>query len=235
MSEGNRADTLPLWLSPNDRSNSINKAFEEEPWKRMLPNASIESVESVARGTWAASPDNPAQDPRELYAIRRYGAAKLFLIMMMYVSAYKHPRLFRTANMIPWQSPELQRRLDTDAELDNISVLGVDPGIMPTAITVGTLNWAVKLIFSLVARVASVVSPNGLIRLPHKSADDLLAAAFETGPPLGSHPKGLYFNGKILKEISDEAKDAEKRLSVWKASLQYSQLQQHETCLADWK
>ena len=63
----------------------MNKAFEEEPWKRILVDASSESVESVAKGTWAASPADPAQDPRDLYGIRRYGAAKLFQIMMMCV------------------------------------------------------------------------------------------------------------------------------------------------------
>lgn len=37
-------------------------------------------------------------------------------------------------------SPELQRRLDSDPELNKISVLGVDPRILPTIITVGPLN-----------------------------------------------------------------------------------------------
>lgn len=61
----------------------MNKAFEQEPWKRILADASSESVEAVAKGAWAASPDDPAKDPRQLYGIRRYGASKLFEIMMM--------------------------------------------------------------------------------------------------------------------------------------------------------
>ncbi|KAH7380561.1 putative short-chain dehydrogenase [Phaeosphaeria sp. MPI-PUGE-AT-0046c] len=199
---------------PQDRSNSINKAFEEEPWQRILADASKDSVESIAKGTWAASPDDPAQDPRELYGIRRYGGAKLFLIMMI---------------------SELQCRLDSDANLNMISILGVDPGIMPTNITVGTLNWVVRIMFSLLARVFNLVLPNGLIRMPHKSAGDVLAAAFGTSSPIGMHPKSLYLSGDVPKEMSDEAKNAEKRTSVWRASVQYSKLRQGETCLIDWQ
>ncbi|KAF2829101.1 putative short-chain dehydrogenase [Ophiobolus disseminans] len=199
---------------PQDKGNKINKAFEEEPWKHVLADASSESVESIAKGTWAASPDDPAQDPRELYGIRRYGAAKLFQIMMI---------------------PELQRRLDSEPNLNKISVLGVDPGMMPTTITVGTLNWLVRFIFSVVARVANVLSPNGFLRLPRKSAGDVLAAAFETTLPIGKQPKGLYLNGNTPKEMSDEAKDTEKRITVWRASLQYAKLREGETCLTDWQ
>jgi hypothetical protein len=132
-------------------------------------------------------------------------------------------------------SPELQRRLDSDPNLNKISILGVDPGMMPTAITVGTLNWLIRLIFSVVARVASVVSPNGLLRLPQRSAGDVLAAAFGTASPIGPRPKSLYLNGKVPKEISEEAKDVEKRASVWRASVQYAKLREGETCLTNWQ
>lgn len=132
-------------------------------------------------------------------------------------------------------SSELQRRFDLDPKLNKISILGVDPGMMPTAITVGNLNWLVRFIFFVVVRVASVISPNGLLRLPHKSAGDVLAAAFETASTIYEHPKSLYLNGNVPKEMSDEAKDMKKRASVWKASLQYTKLRGEETCLADWQ
>jgi hypothetical protein len=132
-------------------------------------------------------------------------------------------------------SPELQRRLDSDPNLNKISVLGVDPGMMPTAITIGTLNWLIRFIFSVVARVVSIASPNGFLRLPQKSAGDVLAAAFGTASPIGQHPKGLYMNGNVPKEMSVEAKDAEKRASVWRASVQYAKLREGETCLTDWQ
>lgn len=76
---------LIFWLgnSPHDKANKINHAFEEEQWKTILADASSECVESVAKGTWSPSPDNPAQDPRQLAGIRRYGAAKLCSVMMM--------------------------------------------------------------------------------------------------------------------------------------------------------
>jgi hypothetical protein len=139
------------------------------------------------------------------------------------------------ANIELRYSPELQRRLDSDPNLNKIAVLGVDPGMMPTTITIGTLPWVVRLIFSAVARVASLVSPNGTLRTTHKSAGDVLAAAFGTASPVGQLPKSLYLNGNVPKEISDEAKDVEKRASVWKASLQYAQLRDGETCLVDWQ
>jgi hypothetical protein len=107
--------------------------------------------------------------------------------------------------------------------------------MMPTAITIGTLNWLVRFIFFFVARVASVVSPNGSLRLPRKSAADVLAAAFGNAPPLSQQPKNLYLNGNVLKQISDEAKDVEKRASLWRASLQYANLRKGETLLADWQ
>ncbi|KAL9083519.1 MAG: hypothetical protein Q9165_008500 [Trypethelium subeluteriae] len=191
----------------------MNRAFEDEQWKTIFADPSSKSVESVAKGTWSASPDDLAQDPRQLYGIRRYGAAKLCSVMMI---------------------PELQRRLDSDPELNKISVLGVDPGIMATKITTGTPNWLVRFIFFVVTQVAGRVSPNGMIRLPHKSAGDVLAAALGTDSPIGECPKGLYFNGAEPKEVGGEAKDAKKRESVWKASVQYADLKKGESLLVDW-
>lgn len=134
----------------------------------------------------------------------------------------------------PSRSFELQRRLDSDPELCRISVLGFDPGMMATKITVGSLSWLIRSIFHIVAYAANWISPNGSIRLPRKSAGDLLAAALETNPPFGERPKRLYFNGSEPKEVSAEAKDVDKRASVWKASVQYADLKQGETCLTDW-
>jgi hypothetical protein len=131
-------------------------------------------------------------------------------------------------------SIELQRRLDSDPKLSGISVLGVDPGMMPTKITTGTLNWLMRSLFFIVVQIASRLSPNGMMRLPHKSAGDVLAAALETGPPFGERPKGLYFNGSEPKEVSVEARDAEKRASVWRASVEYTGLKEGETILVDW-
>ena len=64
--------------------------------------------------------------------------------------------------------------------------------------------------------------PNGMLRLKHKSAGDVLAAAFDTEPPFGERPKGLYMNGSEPKQAGIEAQDEDKRATVWKASSKYS-------------
>ncbi|KAH3913426.1 hypothetical protein HBI56_083670 [Parastagonospora nodorum] len=181
-----------------DRGNEINQAFEEELQKRIQANNSSDAVESIARGTRAASPDGPAQGPRHLYGIQWYGASKLFRVLLI---------------------PELQCRLNSVPNLNKVSILDVDTGVMPITITVGTLNWLVRFVFYIVARVASVVSPNGLLRSTQKSAGDILVAALDTTSPTGQRPKSLYLNGSALREMSSGAMDAKKRASVWRASL----------------
>lgn len=89
--------------------------------------------------------------------------------------------------------------------------------------------------FAAVARVTNIFSPNGILRLPHKSAGDVLAAAFGTASPIGERPKDLYLDGNVPKEVSEEAKDVEKRASVWRASLRYTKLREEETCLVEWQ
>lgn len=131
-------------------------------------------------------------------------------------------------------SPELQRRLDSDPRLSGISVLGVDPGMMPTKITTGGLGTVIAAILTIVIHISSWLSPNGMFRLPGKSADDVLAAALDTGAPFGEKFKGLYMNGSQPKEFSLEAKDGEKRSTVWKASVQLARLKLAETVLEDW-
>ncbi|KAI1211126.1 putative short-chain dehydrogenase [Annulohypoxylon truncatum] len=212
--ESGRVVIVGGWVhDPLDEANKANGAFEDEQWKKIFADASSETVESVAKAAWSPSPDDPSKDRKGLSGIRRYGAAKLCSVMMIF---------------------ELQRRLDSDPELSGISVLGVDPGIMATNITTMTLGWLVRIIFSVVAQIANWAKPNGIMRQPHKSAGDVLAAALETDPPFGKRPKGMYFNGSDLKEPSAEAKDAAKRATVWKTSIKYTELKEGETCLTDW-
>ncbi|KAI9657184.1 MAG: hypothetical protein M1821_003351 [Bathelium mastoideum] len=202
------------WIhDSHDKANKMHGAFEDKQWKTIFADASSESIESIARGTWSPSPEDPAEDPRQLYGIRRCGAAKLCSVMVI---------------------PELQRRLNSDPELNKLSILGVDPGNMTTKIATGSLNWLIQSIFFVVAQVAGRISPNGRIRLPHKSAGDVLAAALGTDSPVGEFPKGLYFNGAEPKEVSGEAKDAAKRATVWRASIKYTEPKEGESCLADW-
>lgn len=105
---------------------------------------------------------------------------------------------------------------------------------MPTKITTGNLPWLIGSIYTLVMHISGRIWPNGTLRLKHKSAGDVLAAALDTKPPFGEHPKGLYMNGSEPKQVSVEAQDEEKRASVWKASVTYADLKDGETCLVKW-
>lgn len=131
-------------------------------------------------------------------------------------------------------SIELQRRLDSDPKLSGISVLGIDPGLMPTKITIGGLGLVIGSIYTLMMHISGRIWPNGTLRLKSKSAGDVLAAALDTKPPFGERPKGLYMNGSEPKKVGIEAQDEKKRASVWKASIKYAELKEGETCLADW-
>ncbi|KAI1850161.1 hypothetical protein JX266_004540 [Neoarthrinium moseri] len=205
--------------SPLDSANKLSGAFEDECWKTVFTDAKVDAIDAIAKGARSPSPDDPSQDPYGLSGIRRYGAAKLCSVMMI---------------IKPEDSAELQRRLDSDPKLSGISVVGIDPGMMATTITTQTFGWPLRLLFTLVTAIASRFSPNGAIRSPSKSAGDVLAAALQTDPPYGQRPKGLYLNGSAPKEFSLEAKDAEKRTSLWKASTQYAALEAKETCLVSW-
>ncbi|KAI0173350.1 hypothetical protein GGR52DRAFT_590500 [Hypoxylon sp. FL1284] len=77
-----------------------------------------------------------------------------------------------------------------------------------------TLDNSPVLIFFIVTQKAGRISPNSTIRLPNKSASDVLAAVFSNPSPMSEHPKNLYFNSSEPKEMSVEAKDAEKRAQV---------------------
>jgi hypothetical protein len=105
---------------------------------------------------------------------------------------------------------------------------------MPTKITVGGLPWLIGSIYTLAFNVCGRIWTNGTLRLKHKSADDVLAAAIDTKPPFGERPKGLYMNGTEPKEVGVEAQDEQKRASVWRASIKYTGLREGETCLVDW-
>ncbi|KAI1430313.1 putative short-chain dehydrogenase [Xylaria sp. FL1777] len=197
---------------PLDPGNRASGAFVDEQWQQILADGSSRTVEAVAQGKWSATSD-PIKDPQGLSGLRRYGAAKLCSVMMIV---------------------ELQRRLDQQPELSGISVVGVDPGTMPTTITTGRHNWLVKMIFTAVIYIAAWISPNGIMRTTRKSASDVLAAATSGDPPIGRTPKSLYLNGSEPKAMSVEVDDDDKRAAVWKAGVKYSQLKEGETILAQW-
>lgn len=136
---------------------------------------------------------------------------------------------------------ELQRRLDKDPNLNNVSVLGIDPGLVNTGIVRRSGSWFLRvllwrLLLPAIAAVLIYFTPNGPIRPVKKSADDIVAAALMSGPsPLSPRPKGLYLNGSDLGARNPEAKDPAKTVMLWRDTLRYTQLKDGETCLKNWR
>lgn len=135
-------------------------------------------------------------------------------------------------------SGELQRRLDTDPNLSKICVLGVDPGSMPGNLT-HRAPWYIRIImFKLILPWLAVLSgwlqPNGPFRTLNMGAEDILAGALDSRPPLGESPKGLYLYGSRLEEIAAEAQDVKKRERLWMDSVGYTGLKGEETVLQNW-
>ncbi|KAI1131980.1 NAD(P)-binding protein [Nemania abortiva] len=205
-----------VWISswaqnPQDRHNVMNGAFNDAKHKVMISD----DLEPLAKGTWSLD-----EDDRTNWAAgyRRYGASKLCAVAMIH---------------------ELQRRLNQDPLLNNISVLAVDPGGMATGIARHT-PWFVRVVVFLFAGILGSLLvrlfPNGTWRTPQKSARDVLAAALDNGPlPLTERPKGLYLNGSELGDYSSEAKDPNKGRVIWEGTVRYARLKRDETILQNWQ
>ncbi|OBR10845.1 putative Short-chain dehydrogenase [Colletotrichum higginsianum IMI 349063] len=206
--EHGRVVVLGSWShDPLDSRNDSMGAYKEDQWKTIFHDA-----DSLAKGTWSPTKDYPTMEG----GFRRYGAGKLCEIMMMY---------------------ELQRRLDADTALSNITVLGVDPGGMASGLTrrgSPVLVFFVRWAFPLLAAVMTWFSPNGILRPVSKSAADVLRAAFDTAQ-LGERPKAVYLNGSEIGDTSAEAKDPVKTKQLWEASVGYTALKPGDTILSGWK
>ncbi|OTA84574.1 hypothetical protein M434DRAFT_377725 [Hypoxylon sp. CO27-5] len=195
-----------------DKHNVMNGSFKDSRYKTMI----TDDLEPIAKGTWSSNSDDETDWAA---AYRRYGASKMCGVAMIH---------------------ELQKRLDRDPVLNNISVLAVDPGGMATGI-VRQSPWFVRAIVfrifaGLLAHLWVRLFPNGTWRTPQKSARDVLAAAFDCGPPpLTERPKGLYLNGSELGEYSSEAKDPKKGQIIWEGSVRFARLKENETILRDWQ
>lgn len=152
--------------------------------------------------------------------MRRYGMSKTLMVMFMY---------------------ELQRRLDADPALSDISVLSVDPGGMATSLVRDgpfllrfLLGW-IYPIFDPLLRLMDYLSPNGSLRRPATSAADLRRACFDDKEPLGQHPKAVALNGSAVgAHQTPEALDEEKQKALWLGSLEYAQVHQGDTALKNW-
>lgn len=64
---------------PKDKMNSYIGQYKAEKWQAII---SSDNVDPIAFGTWSTRTD----DPSMMSGLRRYGAAKMCSLMMMYVS-----------------------------------------------------------------------------------------------------------------------------------------------------
>lgn len=194
--------------SPKDPRNARTKAFEDPKYQTLVSDSP--SFEAIAKGTWSPA----TEDASFRGGFRRYGAAKLFLIMMQH---------------------ELQARLNVDAALSKICVLGVDPGTMISGLQ-RLAPWVIRvLIFKVVYPIVLYLNPtNGPVRPLSRSAGDVLEAAFGVGEE-GELPKDRYFDGRIPLETSEESRDTVKRELVWKETVSLVDLKEGKTVLANWQ
>ncbi|KAL9109062.1 MAG: hypothetical protein Q9227_006302 [Pyrenula ochraceoflavens] len=193
---------------PRDPRNARTKAFEDPRYRTIVSDTA--SFEAIAKGTWSPA----TEDASFRGGFRRYGAAKLFLIMMQH---------------------ELQTRLNADAALNRICILGVDPGTMITGLQ-RLAPWVIRvLIFKVIYPIVMYLFPNnGPVRPPSRSADDVLEAAFGVGEG-GELPKDEYFDGRLPMETSEESRDVTKRKIVWKETARFASLKEGETVLSNWQ
>ncbi|KAI0180784.1 putative short-chain dehydrogenase [Hypoxylon sp. FL1284] len=188
---------------PYDKRNDAGKAFEKEEYKTFVHDQA--SFEAIAKGFWSSA----AEDPSWRSGFRRYGAAKLFLIMFMH---------------------ELQQRLNQDPRLSNIRVLGVDPGTMSTGLQ-RLAPWFIRVVmFRVMFPIIAMLMPNGPVRTTQMSAKDVLRATFEE-----PCPKDCYMYNMKPLETSAESRDRQKRAMVWKETVRYAQLKEGETVLTNWQ
>ncbi|KAF2731404.1 putative short-chain dehydrogenase [Polyplosphaeria fusca] len=190
----------PAPSSPEDKRNAMSNPFSYKSNKYRTMLTPTSNLSAIAHGTWSPS----TEDPSWHSGFRRYGAAKLCCVMMLH---------------------ELQARLDRDASLKDICVLGVDPGAMSTSMA-RNAPWFIRvLIFKVAFRVATWW---GGVRTVERSAGDVVWGAMEG-------VRGGYFDGRKAMETSGEAREREKREVVWRESVGFAGLGEGETVLGEWR
>ncbi|KAI1438098.1 putative short-chain dehydrogenase [Xylaria sp. CBS 124048] len=192
---------------PHDKRNAVTGAFKQDKYKTIVQNQS--TIDDIARGTWSSA----REDPSWKSGYRRFGASKLFSIMMIY---------------------ELQSRLDRDPVLNNIRILGVDPGTMMTGLQ-RHANWFIRIVlFQIVYPVIAFFKPRGLIRSTQRSAGQVLHSAFYADTDGAGFQEVRYYFDERLFDTGVEARDVHKRALVWKETVKFARLKGDETVLRDW-
>ncbi|KAI0547062.1 putative short-chain dehydrogenase [Xylaria curta] len=193
---------------PEDPRNVRGGAFNDPKYKTFVTDAA--SFHAIAKGEWSPA----SEDASFRGGFRRYGASKLFLIMMQH---------------------ELQRRLDADPALSKICVLGLDPGTMISGLQ-KLAPWFIRvLLFKVIYPFVLYMNPdNGSVRPTSRSASDVLELAFRVEDGVGL-PKDMYFDGRTPLETSKESRDSAKRELVWVETVKLAGLKEGETILRKWE
>ncbi|XDG09728.1 hypothetical protein ABKA04_009343 [Annulohypoxylon sp. FPYF3050] len=179
--------------NPDDWLTGVLGTFKH-PDDKWRPFIAGENIDHLAFGTWSSRAEGP--DPRG--GMRRYGAAKFCLVTMV---------------------SELQRRLNSDPVLNQVTMVGVDPGMMPSADGVARrLNWFLYPQY------------DAKIRTSARSARDIMRGVMDV-----SLPKAAYIDGTTLTETGLEAQDVKKWEMIWHDSVRYTQLKEDETAPKEWK
>jgi len=132
---------------------------------------------------------------------------------------------------------ELQRRLDSDSQLSNIMVLGLDPGWVGGTQIVRNSPFLVMIFFSvvwLIGHVAVIFWANPLIRTAAKNGDDLLRVCFED-LGRGKSLKTAYVNGSVMSAAPKEAENEKKQKELWMGSLKLLDIKEGDTILENWR
>ncbi|KAK7739617.1 hypothetical protein SLS62_011246 [Diatrype stigma] len=189
---------------PYDKRNEVTGAFVDEKYRTVVHDQA--GFEAIAKGTWSSAQEDPTWQSE----FRRYGAAKLFSVMIIH---------------------ELQQPLDHDPVLSNIYILGVDPGTMSTSLQ-RHAPWAIRIVmFKIIYPIIALLGLDPQVRSTQKSASQVLRAAVEAS----KYPRGSYFFDDKPLETGEEFRNVQKRELVWKESIRYANLQPGETVLSDWQ
>jgi NAD(P)-dependent dehydrogenase (short-subunit alcohol dehydrogenase family) len=175
-----------------------------------------------------AKPDTVDKKGDEWAAgMRRYGLSKLLMVMFMYLC------ICHTSD----RRYELQRRLDADPILHNISIMALDPGGMPGTGIMREAPWymrfIVQKIMPLFLGIMNYIAPSMPFRTPTRSGEDLVYAALDENE-LGRHPKALNLNGRIKEPTSKESKDEAKQKELWESSIKFAGIRDGDTMLENW-
>lgn len=132
-------------------------------------------------------------------------------------------------------SEELANRIATDPILNNISVVSLSPGTMPTSFgrragfLIGVV--ATRVIMPVLSEISVRFSPNGILRPSWKSAADVIRASFEIEAHKG---EALHLDGTAGLQIAKDAKDEAKRKELWGYGLGAAKIEEADTALVNW-